>query len=77
MIIQIGEGRVAYDGREWAPVSGERDALLVTILRSQEGLFKRLVTADHPDFAYHMAQAAAADFGGEIVKYQPEPDVPN
>jgi hypothetical protein len=46
-------------------------------LRSQEGLFKRLVTADHPDFAYHMAQAAAADFGGEIVKYQPEPDVPN
>ena len=77
MIIQIGEDRVAYDGSEWTPVSGERSALLVIILRSQEGLYKRLVTADHPDFAYHMAQAAAADFGGEIIEYQPEPDVPN
>ena len=76
-IIQIGEDRVAYDGRERTPVSGERSALLVTILRSQEDLYKRLVTAGHPDFAYHMAQAADADFGGKIVEHQPEPDVHN
>ena len=77
MMIQIGEDCVAYDGREWTPVSGERSALLVIILRSQEGLYKRLVAADQPDFAYHIAQAAAADFGGNIVEYQPEPDVRN
>jgi hypothetical protein len=31
VVIQIGENRVAYDGHEWTPVSGERSELLVII----------------------------------------------
>jgi hypothetical protein len=72
VVIQIGEDRVAYDGREWTPVSGERSSLLATILRSQEDLYKRLA-AGHRDFTYAVAQAAAEDFRGKIVERQPDP----
>jgi hypothetical protein len=61
VVIQIGEDRMAYDGREWTPVSGERSFLLATILRSQEDLYKRLATG-HRDFVYHVAQDATEDF---------------
>jgi hypothetical protein len=63
---------MAYDGREWTPVSGERSFLLATILRSQEDLYKRLSTG-HRDFVCYFAQAAAEDFRGKIVKHNPEP----
>jgi len=69
---KIGEDRMAYDGREWTPVSGERSFLLATILRSQEDLYKRLATG-HRDFVCHVAQAAAEDFRVEIVEHKPEP----
>jgi hypothetical protein len=63
---------MAYDGHDWATVSGERSALLVTILRSQEHLYKR-EAAGHRDFAYAVARAAAEDFRGKIVEHQPDP----
>lgn len=72
VVIQIGEDRVAYNGRERTPVSGERSALLVPILRSQEYIYKR-EAAGHHDFAYVVAQAAAEDFKGKIVEHQPDP----
>ena len=64
--------RTHYDGRVWMPVIGERSALLATILRSQEDLYKRLA-AGHRDFTYAVAQAAAEDFRGKIVERQPDP----
>jgi hypothetical protein len=72
VLIQIGEDRVGYDGNVWTAVSGERSELLVTVLRSSEHIYKR-EAAGHRDFGYAFARAAAEDFRGKIVEYQPDP----
>jgi hypothetical protein len=42
------------------------------MMKSRERLYKRLA-AGRPDFAYNVARAAAEDFHGRIVEYQPIP----
>jgi len=73
MIIQVDDNRVAYDGRDWTPVAGEHAWAIARMMKSSESLYKRLAAA-HPDFAYNVAQAAAEDFHGRIVEYQPIPE---
>ena len=73
MIIQVDDNRVAYDGRDWKPVAGEHAWAIARMMKSSESLYKRLAAA-HPDFAYNVAQAAAEDFHGRIVEYQPIPE---
>ena len=72
MIIQVENDRVAYDGRDWTPVAGEHAWAIARMMKSRERLYKRLAAA-HPDFAYNVARAAAEDFHGRIVEYQPIP----
>jgi hypothetical protein len=69
-VIQIGDDRVAYDGRDWTPVSGERAEELASMMKASEFLYN-LKASSHPDYAYNMACAAAEDFHGQIVEYQP------
>jgi len=73
MIIQVDDNRVAYDGRDWKPVAGEHAWAIARMMKSSERLYKRRAAA-HPDFAYNVAQAAAEDFHGRIVEYQPIPE---
>ena len=73
MIIQVDNDRVAYDGRDWTPVAGEHAWAIARMMKSSERLYKRLA-AGRPDFAYNIAQAAAEDFHGRIVEYQPIPE---
>jgi len=73
MIIQVDDNRVAYDGWDWTPVAGEHAWAIARMMKSSERLYKRLAAA-HPDFAYNVAQAAAKDFHGRIVEYQPIPE---
>jgi hypothetical protein len=73
MIIHVDSNRVAYDGRDWTPVAGEHAWAIARMMKSRERLYKRLAAA-HPDFAYNVAQAAAEDFHGRIVEYQPIPE---
>jgi hypothetical protein len=72
MIIQVDDKRVAYDGRYWMPVAGEHACAIARMMKSRERLYKRLAAA-HSVFAYNVAQAAAEDFHGRIVEYQPNP----
>ena len=72
MIIQVDTDRVAYDGRDWMPVAGEHAWAIARMMKSRERLYKRLA-AGRPDFAYNVARAAAEDFHGRIVEYQPIP----
>ena len=72
MIIQVDADRVAYDGRDWTPVAGEHAWAIARMMKSRERLYKRLA-ARRPDFAYNVARAAAEDFHGRIVEYQPIP----
>jgi hypothetical protein len=72
MIIQVDADRVAYDGHDWTPVAGEHAWAIARMMKSRERLYKRRAAA-HPDFAYNVAQAAAEDFHGRIVEYQPYP----
>ena len=73
MIIQVDDNRVAYDGRDWTPVDGEHAWAIARMMKSSERLYKRLA-AGRPDFAYNVARAAAEDFHGRIVEYQPIPE---
>jgi hypothetical protein len=73
MIIQVDANRVAYDGRDWTPVAGEHAWAIARMMKSGEREYKRLA-AVHYDFAYNVAQAAAEDFHGRIVEYQPVPE---
>jgi hypothetical protein len=70
MIIQVDDDRVAYDGRDWTPVAGEHAWAIARMMKSSERLYMRLA-AGRPDFAYNIAQAAAEDFHGRIIEYQP------
>ncbi|HEU0179042.1 MAG TPA: hypothetical protein VFV58_32660 [Blastocatellia bacterium] len=70
MIIQVDNNRVAYDGRDWTPVAGEHAWAIARMMKTRERLYK-LPAAAHPDFAYNVAQAAAKDFHGRIIEYQP------
>jgi hypothetical protein len=72
MIIQVDTDRVAYDGRDWTPVAGEHAWAIARMMKSRERMYKRLA-AGRPDFAYNVARAAAEDFHGRIVEYQPIP----
>ena len=72
MIIQVDDDRVAYDGRDWTPVTGEHAWAIARMMKSRERMYKRLA-AGRPDFAYNVARAAAEDFHGRIVEYQPIP----
>jgi len=72
MIIQVDTDRVAYDGRDWTPVAGEHAWAIARMMKSRERRYKRLAAA-HPDFAYNVARAAAEDFRGRIIEYQPVP----
>jgi hypothetical protein len=72
MIIQVDTDCVAYDGRDWTPVSGEHAWAIARMMKSRERMYKRLAAA-HPDFAYNVAWAAAEDFRGRIIEYQPVP----
>jgi hypothetical protein len=72
IIIQVDTDRVAYDGRDWTPVAGEHAWAIARMMKSRERLYKRKAAA-HPDFAYNVARAAAEDFHGRIVEYQPIP----
>jgi hypothetical protein len=73
MIIQVDDNRVAFDSRDWTPVDGEHAWAIARMMKSSERLYKRLASA-HPDFAYNVARAAAEDFHGRIVEYQPIPE---
>ena len=73
MIIQVDYNRVAYDSRDWTPVAGEHAWAIARMMKSSERLYKRLA-AGRPDFAYNVAWAAAEDFHGRIVEYQPIPE---
>jgi hypothetical protein len=53
-------------------VAGEHAWAIARMMKSRERLYKRLA-ARRPDFAYSVARAAAEDFQGRIVEYQPIP----
>jgi hypothetical protein len=69
-VIQVGDNREAYDGRDWTPVSGENAASIARVMKASEFLYN-LKASSHPDYAYNMARAAAEDFRGQIVEYYP------
>jgi len=70
-VIQIGADRVAFNGHDWTPLTGERSEGLARLMRSAEPQYRRQA-ASHPDHAYNVALAAAEDWRGRIVEYLPD-----
>jgi hypothetical protein len=71
-VIQIGDERVSFDGRNWAAVSGERAAMIARQMKIVEPLYRSRATS-HPDPVYNIALVAAEEWHGQIVEYQPDP----
>lgn len=74
-VIQVGDSRVAYDGRKWTAVSGPDAELIARQMKTVELLYRQKASA-HPDFVYNVAEVAAKDWRGAIVEHQPDPPGP-
>jgi hypothetical protein len=74
IVIKVADNRISFDGKSWTAVEGESAKSIARQTAIAEPIYRSLATS-HPDIVYNIALQAARDWKGEIVEYQPNPDI--
>ena len=74
-IIQVGDNKIAYDGRNWTAIEGERAQLIADLMKMFEWRYE-IEANTQPDLLYNIASVAAREFKGEVIECPELPDGP-